>query len=122
MPHTLPTFDSARTFSDRLEKIGVTKNFFGTLVGVSSGEISNYLSGKKPLGGQRTIQFDAMVRSLENLTELFQPIGVRFNNPEQILRLIKSCEIKPEAAANIRAGLDNLAENGGLRNENKSGG
>jgi hypothetical protein len=112
MAHSLPTFDAARVISERLERIGVSKNFFATLVGVSSGEISHYLSGKKNIGGARTIQFDAMVRSLENLTELFEPVGIRFSSPEQVLRLIKSCEIKPEAAANIRAGLDNLTENG----------
>jgi predicted transcriptional regulator len=122
MAHSLPTFDAARVISARLEAIGVSKNFFATLVGVSSGEISHYLSGKKNIGGARTIQFDAMVRSLENLTELFQPIGIRFSSAEQILRLIKCCEVSPEATTSIRLGLDNLTESGGLRDENESRG
>jgi predicted transcriptional regulator len=113
--HTMATFDSARTLAARLEAISVSQNFFAKLVGYSSGEVSNYLSGKKNIGGARTIQFDAMVRSLENLTELFEPVGIRFSSPEQILRLIRCCQISPEAVAHIRASLDDLAENGGLR-------
>jgi hypothetical protein len=106
--HTQPTFDPVRTLTDRLEKLGISKNFFGELCGYSSSEISNFLNGKRTLGGERTLQFDAMLRSLEDLTDLFQPVGIRFSNREQVLRLIKSCEIKPEAAMSVRASLSEL--------------
>lgn len=108
MDHTQPTFDPVRTLTDRLEKLGISKNFFGELCGYSSSEISNFLNGKRTLGGERTLQFDAMLRSLEDLTDLFQPVGIRFSNREQVLRLIKSCEIKPEAAMSVRASLSEL--------------
>lgn len=45
--HTMATLDSARTLAARLEAISVSQNFFAKLVGYSSGEVSNYLSGKK---------------------------------------------------------------------------
>jgi hypothetical protein len=59
--HTQATFDAVKTIPARLKAIGVSINFFGQLVHLSSGEISNFLSGKKRLSNDCAKKFTEMV-------------------------------------------------------------
>jgi hypothetical protein len=109
--NTIATLDHSATFTRRLEALGISKNFFGELCGVSSGEIASLLNGKKPLGGERIEKFDEMLRDLEQIAELFGPIGVAFRNTQQTLRLIRCFKIAdPQHIDDIRSKLDALLE------------
>jgi len=110
--NTAPALDATRTFTGRLDALGISKNFFGELVGISSGEISKLLSGAKPIGGEKIEQLDSMLRDLERLVSIFEPCGVGFRNPKQTLRLIEACKTRPAAAENFRHAMGALMESG----------
>jgi hypothetical protein len=88
--HTQATFDAVKTIPARLKAIGVSINFFGQLVHLSSGEISNFLSGKKRLSSDYAKRFTEMVKDLELIAKAVSPIPVSFKDPETIRQVIHS--------------------------------
>jgi len=83
-------FDAIKTIPVRLKAIGVSINFFGEMLYLSSGETSNFFSGKKRLSNDRVEKFTEMVKDLELIAKAVSPIPVSFKDPETIRQVIHS--------------------------------
>jgi hypothetical protein len=86
---TVGTLDATRRIPARLAALGVSLNFFGRCVGLSSGEISNLLNNKKRLTGTKSKELTSMVDDLEMLARAFAPAPLLFKDEEIVLTLIK---------------------------------
>jgi hypothetical protein len=87
---TTGTLDATRRIPARLAALGVSLNFFGRCVSLSSGEISNLLSSRKRLTGEKSKELTAMVEDLELVARAFSPAPVAFKDSDVILNLIHS--------------------------------
>jgi len=67
---TLPTMSAAATTSRALEKFNIPQRTFALLVGISVGQLNEYLSGKKPLPGALAERFQDTVRLIRQLTAI----------------------------------------------------
>jgi hypothetical protein len=97
-PHAVPTIHS------RLLELGISRNVFGELLGISSGEISQLLRAPD-LDGPHAEKFEEMVSSLEQLALMFYPMPVSWKNCELVKRLIRSYKADPEAAERVQKSL-----------------
>lgn len=83
------SLDATKRIPQRLAALGMSLNFFGRCVGLSSGEVSNLFSTKKRLSGDKARSLLSMVSDLEMLAQAFSPCPVLFKDHELILDLIR---------------------------------
>jgi hypothetical protein len=72
-------FDLVSGFSQRLETLGVPAGFVGELIGVSSGQLSLYLSRRRPMPNEIAKLTDHTIKELEKLIHVCGPIPVSFS-------------------------------------------
>lgn len=83
------SLDATKRIPQRLAALGVSLNFFGRCVGLSSGEVSNLFNARKPLAGHRAKALLGVVADLEMLQRTFDPAPIKFSDHELILSLIQ---------------------------------
>ena len=114
-PTTIPSLDPAARIPQRLEAIGVSRNFFAEYVGASAADLSRCFSGKKRLDNELALRLENALVELENLARLFSPTPVKFDDPEAIRRLAKSARgMDSLTALSLMAGLNVIRAEGEL--------
>lgn len=83
------TLDAKNRIPVRLAALGVSLNFYGRCLGISSGEISNLLGSRKRMTGAKSKELTDMVDDLELVARAFSPAPVLFKDPDAILDLIR---------------------------------
>ena len=63
----------------RLDALGISRNFFAPLVGVSTALLSQYFTGVKQLPNDAAARFEETVNSLERLVERTRPLRLDFS-------------------------------------------
>ena len=88
---TVGSLDLTRRVPQRLAAIGVSLNFFGKLLGMSSAEVSRIFGQTKALPGDKAERIEKMVKGPERLAEM-SPAPVLFKDSEQILDILQRIE------------------------------
>jgi hypothetical protein len=119
MAATVGTLDAKNRIPARLSALGVSLNFYGRCLGISSGEISNLLGSRKRLTGSKSKELTDMVDDLELVARAFSPAPVLFKDPDTILGLISQLKdgsllvgVSERGSLKI-SGTDNLTFDGG---------
>jgi hypothetical protein len=86
---TAGSLDITNTAPKRLRALGISVNFYGQMLGIASGDMSNILSGKKRISGTKSHQLSDMMRDLEMVASAFSPAPVSFKDTTIILDLIR---------------------------------
>jgi hypothetical protein len=102
------SLDATQRIPKRLAALGVSLNFYGRCVGLSSGEVSNLFSAKKPLSGSKAKSLLAMVADLEMLAQAFSPCPVLFKDYELILGLVKQLKDGSLLVGKMRDGVPEI--------------
>jgi hypothetical protein len=90
------SLDAANTLPVRLERIGVSRNFFAEYCGVSAADLSRCFTGVKKLDNQKSLKLDAALRELESLVEFCSPMPLRFDDVDQIRSLVRGSGLLDE--------------------------
>jgi transcriptional regulator with XRE-family HTH domain len=82
MSTAVAALDARNTVPARLERLGMTQEFFAGLCGISKAELSRLLNGRKALSGDQTVEFYAMLSKLEELVKFLEPMKFSWNDPK----------------------------------------
>lgn len=75
----LATYSPAATVSRFLKLNNFPQETWGGIVGISTGLVSEYLSGKKPLPGDVAERWLAEVKNIKNFLERVSPVPVNWH-------------------------------------------
>ena len=113
MASAVPTLDARNLIPARIEALGMTRTYFAEVCGSNKAEFSRLMSGAKPLGNRQTEDFYRTLDALEELSKMFDVVGIGWNDPETTRNLLKGFDLLPEdAKKNIQVSLEILK--GGL--------
>jgi hypothetical protein len=73
-----------KTIPQKLSMYGIPQTAFGALCGLSSGLISAYMNGSKPVPGDRIVTMNDVMGDLEKLIQLSQPLPLDYSNVETL--------------------------------------
>jgi plasmid maintenance system antidote protein VapI len=107
------SLDAVHRIPARLEALGMSRNMFAELVGVSRSEFSRLMNQETPLSGKQTVEFYRTLDALERLVRAFHPVPIRWNNVEQIRDLLETAAVYENDADLVRGVLSSLGETNG---------
>jgi hypothetical protein len=100
---TITTLDAAARIPHRLDKIGVSRNFFSEYTGVPAAELSRCFTGKKRLENDLSKKLEDDLKELEWAADWFFPFQIPTQEAWRVRNFVRACLQMKEEARTRRA-------------------